>query len=80
MALGIREALNKYAMLIETDGLQESQKIHVVTMLRTLAKGGALPWVTLTNKERIECSEGSWMKTIKNIEDKLKEKNYVGKD
>ena len=80
MALGVREALNKYAELIETNRLQEGQKVHLVAMLRAMSQRGSAPWVSLTDKERIECSEGSWTKTVKNIETKLKEKNYVGKD
>lgn len=79
MARGTKETLIRYATLLQTSVLQEGEKIHLATMLRALAERGALPWVSLTDKERIECAEGSWSKTVKNIEEKLKEKNHVGK-
>ena len=80
MARGTKELLVRYATLLQTSQLQEGEKIHLATMLRAIAEKGMLPWVSLTDKERIECAEGSWTKTVKNIEAKLKEKNYVGKN
>jgi hypothetical protein len=77
MAKPLKEVLVEYASRLETDQLTEGHKIHLISMLKAMAKDGKLPWVGLTDKERIECSEGSWAKTMKNVEALLKEKNHL---